>query len=328
MRFDRRTVELADAASRHAERNTHHPRFRDAAALSASRARAPTVRAVSRASSACGSPKGDAARGMLQHGPGSHRDRDRLASLRPARRCRCRGIKVTLYKVDWRWWWDRAERVVGATSSRRGRPAPWISEAVVATNSRRARRSGSCAMNYPQWGRYLLRACDEDGGHCARAAPSTSTGRTWAGKEREQSGPAATMLSAHRPTSRPTRVGETATSSSCRRARRGRALVTVENGSGIVEARWLEPRAGKDTRVQHCRSLPAMTPNVYVAVTLMQPHEGKKNDRPIRLYGVRALGGVGRCRRTSSRSIHGGLRNGGRGHENTLRRSAKPAARQ
>ena len=29
-----------------------------------------------------------------------------------------------------------------------------------------------------------------------------------------------------------------------------------------------------------------MTPNVYVSVTLIQPHEGKDNDRPIRLYGI------------------------------------------
>ena len=29
-----------------------------------------------------------------------------------------------------------------------------------------------------------------------------------------------------------------------------------------------------------------MAPNVYVAVTLVQPHADKDNDRPIRLYGV------------------------------------------
>lgn len=29
-----------------------------------------------------------------------------------------------------------------------------------------------------------------------------------------------------------------------------------------------------------------MSPNVYVSVTLVQPHKDKKNDRPIRLYGV------------------------------------------
>ncbi len=49
-----------------------------------------------------------------------------------------------------------------------------------------------------------------------------------------------------------------------------------------------------------------MAPNIYVAVTMVQPHAGKDNDRPIRLYGVIPLkvtdpatkltpdGGVGR----------------------------------
>ena len=45
-------------------------------------------------------------------------------------------------------------------------------------------------IKYPEWGRYLVRACDLDGRHC--------TGRvfyidwpSWAGAQRDQSGPAA-----------------------------------------------------------------------------------------------------------------------------------------
>ena len=48
-------------------------------------------------------------------------------------------------------------------------------------------------IKYPEWGRYLVRACDLDGGHC--------TGRvfyidwpSWAGAARDQSGPAANIL--------------------------------------------------------------------------------------------------------------------------------------
>ncbi len=48
-------------------------------------------------------------------------------------------------------------------------------------------------VKYPEWGRYLVRACDLDGGHCTGRAfyidwPS------WAGKARDQSGPAANVL--------------------------------------------------------------------------------------------------------------------------------------
>ncbi len=78
-------------------------------------------------------------------------------------------------------------------------------------------------------------------------------------------------------------AGETATIQLPESAQ-GRALVTVENGSAVLDARWVTPQAG-NTRI----SIPvtaAMAPNAYVAVTLIQPHTGKKNDRPIRLYGV------------------------------------------
>jgi uncharacterized protein YfaS (alpha-2-macroglobulin family) len=77
------------------------------------------------------------------------------------------------------------------------------------------------------------------------------------------------------------KVGETAVIQ-LPEAAQGRALLTLENGSAILEHRWLEAPA---KRV----SIPItadMAPNVYIAVTMVQPHAGKTNDRPIRLYGV------------------------------------------
>ena len=67
-------------------------------------------------------------------------------------------------------------------------------------------------------------------------------------------------------------------------ASQGRALLTLESGSAILEQRWIEAKPGANTI-----SIPitaGMAPNVYVAVTMVQPHANKDNDRPIRLYGV------------------------------------------
>jgi uncharacterized protein YfaS (alpha-2-macroglobulin family) len=76
-------------------------------------------------------------------------------------------------------------------------------------------------------------------------------------------------------------------------AAQGRALLTIENGSSVLEHRWIEARgvneAGKEKSGANRISIPitaGMAPNVYVAVTMVQPHAGKANDRPIRLYGV------------------------------------------
>lgn len=221
-------------------------------------------------------PKGDAARGMLQT------DQDHIVEVasvtavgQPLALSR---IRVTLYKIDWRWWWEKGGESLSRFVESRGSSV--VSETTLATDAS-GHAQWKLRVNYPQWGRYMLRACDEEGGHCSGSTfyidwPS------WAGKGRDQSGPAATMLSLT--TDKPSyQVGETATIQLPESAQ-GRALLTVENGSGVLDARWIEPRTG-NTRV----TVPitaTMTPNVYVAVTLVQPHEGKDNDRPIRLYGV------------------------------------------
>src|SRR5690606_15905078 len=67
-------------------------------------------------------------------------------------------------------------------------------------------------------------------------------------------------------------------------SQQGRAFVSIENGSRIIQTQWVETRAG-DTPFSFVAS-EAMTPNVYVHVTLLQPHAQTVNDLPIRLYGV------------------------------------------
>ena len=128
-----------------------------------------------------------------------------------------------------------------------------------------------------------MRACDLDGGHC--------TGRvfyidwpSWAGAARDQSGPAANMLMLTSD-KQEYKVGETATVQ-LPEAAQGRALLTLENGSAILEHRWIEAEARQARNRVSIPITAGMAPNIYVAVTMVQPHAGKDNDRPIRLYGV------------------------------------------
>ncbi len=220
-------------------------------------------------------PKGDVTRDMLLT------DQDHtleIASLdTDGKPVSIKELEVTLYKVEWRWWWDKgadslAQYVEGQSNS-------VVRSGKVATSN--GRGAWKFRVNYPDWGRYLLRVCDPAGGHCS--------GRTfyidwpaWAGKEREQSGPAANVLTVTADKAQ-YQVGETATLQLPESAQ-GRALITIENGTRILDSRWLEPKAG-NTRFQ-VPVTAAMTPNVYVAVTLVQPHADRNNDRPLRLYGI------------------------------------------
>lgn len=63
-----------------------------------------------------------------------------------------------------------------------------------------------------------------------------------------------------------------------------RALISIENGSEVIETHWVETT--KNETVFELKMTEKMAPNVYAFVTLLQPHATTKNDAPIRLYGV------------------------------------------
>ena len=182
-------------------------------------------------------PKGDAARSMLltdtQHTV-------QIASVSAAGKPQAaRAIEVTLYKVEWKWWWDKSGESLAQYAA--ASHSSVVKRDTVSTDAD-GQGTWNFAINYPQWGRYLVRACDTDGGHCS--------GQTfyidwpaWAGRAQEQAGPGASVLTFNADKEQYT-VGEKALIQ-LPEASQGRALVTLENGSGILQARWLELEKGR-----------------------------------------------------------------------------------
>lgn len=187
-------------------------------------------------------------------------------------------IQVTLYKAAWRWWWDQSGEAsanyYGAHQNQQ------LSQGTV-TTGKDGRSTWDFMVKYPDWGRYLIRACDVDGGHC--------TGQYvyidwpgWAGRAQEQTGPGANALYFFSDKA-VYAVGEKAVLQ-LPDASEGRGLLTIENGSRVIDHRWIEFSKGK-TKFE-VPITGEMAPNVYACLTLIQPHNGKPNDRPIRLYGI------------------------------------------
>lgn len=186
-------------------------------------------------------------------------------------------VEVTLYKIEWKWWWDKALDSLAeyADSSHSSK----LQQSIISTAN--GKGEWKFQIKYPDWGRYLVRACDVQGKQC--------TGKTlyvdwpgWAGRAQEEGSGAAAMLRFGSDKTR-YQVGETA-QIQLPEAQAGRALLTVETSSRILEQRWIEFN-GQRTQIP----LPitaAMAPNAYVSVTLLQAHQNKQNDRPIRLYGI------------------------------------------
>ncbi len=220
-------------------------------------------------------PKGDAARGMLrtdtEHTVEIATLSDRGDPISVPR------IRVSLYKIDWKWWWDKSGESLARYA--RGDHHEAVAEGLISTTD--GRGQWSFRIDHPEWGRYLLRACDLEGHHCAGKVFYVDW-PGWAGRAMEEQGAGANMFTFFPDKSRYT-VGETArirlpaTSG-------GRILMSVEKGDRILAQRWIVID-GKARTVE----LPittGMAPNVYVSMTLLQPHADKANDRPIRLYGV------------------------------------------
>jgi uncharacterized protein YfaS (alpha-2-macroglobulin family) len=220
-------------------------------------------------------PPGDKARGMLLTDT-SHTVN--LVTLDPdGDPVTRKNLDVNIYKINWRWWWDAGEdnlaSYIGNTEHQ-----PIFSSRVNTINGEGSFRF---RIDYPEWGRYLIRVADPVSGHtCGKIVYIDWPG--WAGRgEREQPGGAAMLSFSADKTAY--QAGEFA-SITFPSSGQGRALVSIENGSRVLDAYWVE--AGEPETKFNFKVTPEMAPNIYVNLTLIQPHAQTKNDLPIRLYGV------------------------------------------
>lgn len=222
-------------------------------------------------------PQGDAARGMLLTDTEHVVEIATLSSLGEPDKGQ---IDIALFKIDWKWWWDKSGESLAqyANSSH----TQMLQRGTLVTAD--GRGQWRFQVKYPDWGRYLLRACDVETKHCASQVFYMDW-PGWAGRGREERSVGANVLNV---TADKTEyvVGDTA-SVQLPLATQGRALVSIENGSRILDARWIE--FGKDSPRIELPLTASMSPTVYVNVTLLQPHGGRDNDRPLRLYGMTPL---------------------------------------
>jgi alpha-2-macroglobulin len=61
-------------------------------------------------------------------------------------------------------------------------------------------------------------------------------------------------------------------------------LVSIENGTEVLDYKWVKTTKGET--VVEIPLTKDMAPNVFVNISLLQPHAMTANDLPIRLYGV------------------------------------------
>ncbi len=188
-----------------------------------------------------------------------------------------RKLNVGLFRVNWRWWWDYGFDDVSRYNTSSNYDAMQKQDLV--TNSK---GEAQWSVKVSDWGRYMVRVCDTESGHCS--GDYFYAGYPWYGDGEgdDQFREAASML-AFSADKEKYNVGETV-KLTIPTGEKGRALVTIENGSRVMESHWTEAKSGENTFT--FKATPEMAPNVYVHVDFVQPHAQAKNDLPIRLYGV------------------------------------------
>lgn len=220
-------------------------------------------------------PAGDAARNMLLT------DTDHPVELllvdREGKPVSSGRLEVAVYKLQWRWWWEKGQESLAEQASDIYQKL--VKKEILSLRGGRA--SWKLRINYPDWGRYLIRVTDLDGGHAAGSIFYIDW-PGWAGRGMGEGSGSASMLSLS--TDRERYEPGQRVRVSFPSNREGKAYVAVERSGRIVSSGWVDGRDGNT--VYEFTATPDMAPNVYVHVSFVQPHLQTANDLPIRLYGV------------------------------------------
>ncbi len=220
-------------------------------------------------------PKGDKARGMLLT------DTDHTVHLamvddhgRPVPEGE---VEIKLYKINWRWWWEKGDESFADFSSSDAYKV--LKEDKVAIKN--GKGVWKFQIKYPEWGRYMIRIDDARGRHVAGKIIYMDW-PGWAGRGQKDIPGAASVLSfaADKPAYN---VGDTVTLT-IPTSPGGRGLVSIEDGARVISTAWIDGRA--DAVRYSFTATADMVPNVYAHVTFIQPHMQTANDRPIRMYGI------------------------------------------
>ena len=187
-------------------------------------------------------------------------------------------LEYKIYRIGWSWWWENSSESFG-TYINNSSITPVASGNL---QTRGGKASFKFRVDYPSWGRYLVYVKDKESGH--------ATGGTvyidwpeWRGRS-SKTDPSGIKMLAFSLNKDSYEIGETATAI-IPAAAGGRALVSIENGSTVLRQEWIEVSNGGDTKYTF-KITPEMTPNVYLHISLLQPHAQTVNDLPIRMYGV------------------------------------------
>ena len=189
-------------------------------------------------------------------------------------------IEYVVFKTGWSWWWDNPGGDLDSYVN--GRSVSVVSSGTLTSAGNDT--GFNIRVNYPDWGRYLILARDQQSGHVSGTFV-TIDWPDYRGRASRRDPESLTMLTFS--TDKPVyQAGEKATVF-IPGAKGSQALVSLENATGVIKREWVT-LSEKDTPWTFTVE-PDMAPNVFVHITMVQPYGAADNDLPLRMYGVQRV---------------------------------------
>lgn len=185
-------------------------------------------------------------------------------------------VEMKFYKLEWKWWWLKESE--SSVNFLNAQSTKLLKEEIISVQGK---STWNIEVKHPDWGRYLVRACDLEGGHCSSKVVYIDW-PGWAGRAQDQevSGPQVLAFSSDK---KSYTVGETL-QLNVPAAGEGYFWVSLENGSQVLKNFWTQAKPGAN---KISMTLPEhSSPNAYVSVLYIQPSVNRQNDLPLRMYGV------------------------------------------
>lgn len=188
-------------------------------------------------------------------------------------------LNYVIYKLNWNWWEeydsDRLRHFMSSSSLKPEARGTLVTKGGTAVVPFR--------INYPSWGRYLVYVTDL-GGHSAGGVV-TIDWPSYRGMSNKEDATASTMVMFSTDKDK-YQVGEKATVY-IPAAKGAKVLVSVESGSKVLSREWVN--ASDDIKPYKFELTHDMSPNCYVALSVIYPYSVTAEGLPIRKYGVKSI---------------------------------------
>ncbi|MFA8450907.1 MAG: alpha-2-macroglobulin [Bacteroidales bacterium] len=188
-------------------------------------------------------------------------------------------LKLSLYRIDYSWWWDHSASDLGKYSGKK--VLALKHSKTLTTNKGKAEFNLQVSNN--DYGYYLVLVENLDSGH--KASKVVYFDYPYAEFHNKDGKGAAERL-VFTSDKEKYNIGDKAKVSFNANSN-SKALVTVSSGNSIISQQILNCQNGVNHFELGIEAF--MEPNVYVSIELLQALQGKKNDVPLRLYGVISL---------------------------------------